>query len=139
MKDERKMSFTLVVELALTGLLAATLGYCVVLERKLSQLRSGQDGLKDTIAELNAAVTGAGAAMRALKSAASETTAQMDEKLSRSRGLVDELSVLCASGERIAQRIERNGTPQQTAARSTPTPRPAPARAGNLEALRAVR
>jgi hypothetical protein len=63
----------------------------------------------------------------------------MDEKLSRSRGLVDELSVLCASGERIAQRIERNAAPQQTAPRGTPTPRPAPARASNLEALRAVR
>ena len=56
------MNLTLVVELILTALLAATLFYCIVLERKLAALRSGQDGLKKTLASLNGAVAAAGVA-----------------------------------------------------------------------------
>ena len=126
------MSFTLVIELALTGLLTATLGYCIVLERKLSQLRSGQDGLKATIGELNGAIAHAGQSMRALKTATGETVQTMDEKLTRARSLVDELSVLCASGTRIAERFER--IPQQMPQAASRSVRPE-----GLEALRAVR
>lgn len=101
------MNLTLVVELILTALLAATLFYCIVLERKLAALRSGQDGLKKTLASLNGAVAAAGTSMHALKSAASEITGTLDSRLTRARGLADELGVLCTSGERIAERFDR--------------------------------
>ena len=92
------MTLTLIVELILTALLTATLFYCVVLERKLAALRSGQDGLKQTLSSLNGAVTAASTSMHALKSAASEITQSLDSKLSHARGLADELGVLCTSG-----------------------------------------
>ncbi len=122
------------IELALTALLAVTLVYCIVLERRLSALRKGQDGLKNTIAELNTAITAAGASMRALKSSAAEAAEQLDSRLGRARGLADELSVITASGERIAERFDR----------SAPTPKgamplPSGSVMGRLEALRAVR
>jgi len=60
------MNIPFLVELALIALLALTLVYCIVLERKLSALRKGQDGLKATIGELNTAIVSAGASMRAL-------------------------------------------------------------------------
>ena len=60
------MTLSLIVELLLSGLLVLTLGYCALLERKLSLLRKGQDGLKETIAELNTAITNAGVSMRML-------------------------------------------------------------------------
>ena len=50
------MNISLIVELALSGLLLATIGYCAVLERRLSALRKGQDGLKDTIGALNSSI-----------------------------------------------------------------------------------
>ncbi len=59
----------LIVEVVLTGLLAATLIYCAVLERRLAALRKSQDGLKATIGELNAAILSAGTSMRLLKAA----------------------------------------------------------------------
>ena len=97
---------TFYMELGLEVLLAFTLGYCVVLERRLAAVRKGQEGLKRHIGELNMAIAGAGASLRALKSAAGEAAQTLDERLKRARLHIDELSVLTTSGERIAQRME---------------------------------
>ena len=101
------MTLTFYVEIALEFLLAATLCYCILLERRLAQVRKGQEGLSRTIGELNMAIAGAGASLRALKSAAGEAAATLDERLKRARLHIDELSVLAGSAERIAERIER--------------------------------
>lgn len=103
------MHFTpsLIVELALTGLLAVTLIYCIVLERRLAAVRKGQDGLKTVVADLNTAITNAGASMRALKATAAGAADTLDDRLARARSLIDELSLLTASGERIAERFDR--------------------------------
>lgn len=108
---------TFYVEAALTLLLAVTLVYCIVLERRLSAVRKGQDGLKQTVRELNGAIAAAGASLRALKVTAGEAAANLDEKLRRARLHIDELSVLTISGERIAERIEQATVPR-VAARS---------------------
>jgi Domain of unknown function (DUF6468) len=97
---------TFYMELALEVLLAFTLAYCVILERRLAAVRKGQEGLSRTIGELNMAISGAGASLRALKSAAGEAAQTLDERLKRARLHIDELSVLTVSGERIAQRME---------------------------------
>lgn len=101
------MTLTFYVEIALEVLLAATLCYCIVLERRLTAVRRGQEGFSRTVGELNMAIAGAGASLRALKSAASEAAGTLDERLRRARLHVDELSVLVGSAERIADRIER--------------------------------
>lgn len=106
------MHVTLIVEIALTVLLAATLVYCAVLERRLAALRKGQDGFRDTIAELNTAIGSASASIRQLKAAAAGAAETLDERLSHARGLIDELALLTSSGERIAARIERGATAQ---------------------------
>ena len=117
------MTFSLIVEIALTLLLAATLVTCAILERRLSALRRNQDGFKETIGELNQAIAAAGASMRMLKMAASGAGEALDERLSRARNLSDELALLTNSGERIAQRIERGAvTPQQKPGARTGTP-----------------
>ena len=97
---------TFYLEVGLEVLLALTLGYCVILERRLATVRKGQEGLSRTIGELNMAISGAGASLRALKSAAGEASQTLDDRLKRARLHIDELSVLTASGERIAQRME---------------------------------
>ena len=106
------MTLAMGLELVLTLLLAATLVYCIVLERRLAAVRSGQDGLKSMISELNAAIAGAGASLRALKAAAGEAAETLDDRLKRARSLADELAVLATSGERIAQRFDRAAPPK---------------------------
>jgi hypothetical protein len=100
------MTLTFIAELILEVLLAATLGYCILLERRLAAVRKGQEGLGRLVGELNMAIAGAGASLRALKAAAGESAATLDERLKRARLHIDELSVLTVSGERIAQRME---------------------------------
>jgi hypothetical protein len=122
------MTLTFILELALEVLLGLTLVYCVVLERRLAAVRKGQEGLSRTIGELNMAISGAGASLRALKAAAGEAAQTLDERLKRARLHIDELSVLTASGERIAQRMEGaastprsdNGAPAARGAREIP-------------------
>jgi hypothetical protein len=127
------MTIATALELVLTTLLAATLVYCILLERRLAAVRKGQDGLKRMIGELNGAIAGAGASLRALKSAAAGAAETLDERLKRARAVADELSVLSSSGERIAQRFDR----------AVPTKSPQPLPSGSvmhrLDALKAVR
>lgn len=107
------MTLTFYVEVALEVLLAATLGYCVVLERRLAAVRRGQEGLNRIVGELNMAISGAGASLRALKSAANEAAQTLDGRLKRAQLHADELSVLVGSAERIANRIEGAATSPQ--------------------------
>ncbi|MGH6871715.1 MAG: DUF6468 domain-containing protein [Rhizomicrobium sp.] len=93
------------VELTLIALLAATLVYCALLERRLSALRKGQDGLTTTIVELNTAIGAAGASMRALKASAADAAQTLDARIASGRALSDELALITSSGERIAERI----------------------------------
>ena len=73
-------SLTFYMELGLEVLLALTLCYCVILERRLAAVRKGQEGLSRTIGELNMAISGAGASLRALKAAAGEAAQTLDEQ-----------------------------------------------------------
>jgi len=102
-----QITLSLALEALLSVLLAATLLYCIVLERRLAAVRKGQDGLKRMIGNLNSAITNAGASLRALKTAAGEAAETLDERLKRARSLSDELSLLTNAGERIAQRFDR--------------------------------
>jgi len=97
----------LAVELALTGLLAITLVYCIVLERRLAAVRKGQNSIKAVIGQLDAAISKAGASMHALKATTAGAAEQLDARLKGARAVIDELSLLTASGDRIAQRLDR--------------------------------
>src|SRR3569832_1851879 len=95
---------TFFLELALEVLLAFTLGYCVILERRLAAVRKGQEGLKRHIGELTMAIAGAGASLRALKTAAGEATHTLDERLKRARRRGGGRAGGAAAGGRSAQR-----------------------------------
>src|ERR1700728_2004499 len=121
------------MELGLEILLAFTLVYCVILERRLAAVRKGQDGLKRTIGELNMAISGAGASLRALRAPASEAAQTLDERLKRARLHIDELSVLTVSGERIAQRMETAATAPRVAKEIPDMPLPSTSILSRLE------
>ena len=97
---------SLVVEVVLTLLLAATVAYCAVLERRLRRLRSDQAALTQTVEALNAGIARAQSSLFALRSAAAEAGEALEGNAGKARALADELSVMLAAGERIAARIE---------------------------------
>ena len=106
------MTLDFYLNLALCVLLMLTLVYCIVLERRLNSVRRGQDGLKSTMADLNGTIAAAGASLRALKSAAAEAGIQLDGRLTKAGALNEELQLITASAERIAQRLERAADPR---------------------------
>ena len=97
---------SLVVEIVLELLLAATLVYCALLERRLSSLRKDQNALGETVTNLNSGIIRAQASLAQLKNAAAEAGGALDRSVAQARGLSDELSMMVAAGERVAARIE---------------------------------
>ncbi len=120
-------------------LLAAAVVMCWRVDRRLRALRSGQDGLKTTITDLNDAVDRARASLAALDRASKEQGAALKSDVDAARRLSDELRFLTDQGEIQAQsalaRRERPAPPPPT--------RRAPERTdeeqGLLDALKALR
>ena len=125
------LSLPTIVELVLAVLLAATLFYCVKLERGLRRLRGDQESLNDTLRALNGGITAAQASLSGLRAAAKDAGESLGGKITDARALIDELSVLTSSAERAANRIEHAIERQPRATRLS-----APALG---DALRAVR
>jgi hypothetical protein len=102
-------------------LLAATIGYCATLDRKLREMRSGQDGLRDLIQDLGVATAQASDAIVKLREASEATGQSLGEQVKRGRALADELTLIVEAGNRIADRLS-GAEPRQM------MPPPAPAR-----------
>ena len=77
--------------MTLMALLAACLFFCWRLDQRLSRLRAGQDGLKETVAELAEASRHAEAAVRGLRATAAETGRELQARIDEARGLTDRL------------------------------------------------
>ena len=133
---------TFIIEGGLCFLLAATLVYCMVLERRLKAVRQGQQEMNATIGDLNASLASAGASLRAMQLAAGSVGEQLDRKLATARATIDELSLVSGSAERIAQRMERtvdNNAAGRAPVRQTNGQLPSGSVMGRLDALRAAR
>lgn len=101
------LTLTFVLEVLLCLLLAVTLIYCVILERRLSNVQKSQKLLGKTVRDLNVAIGNAGNALSQLKNASGSALGDLDRKVKVARALADELSVMTASGERIAERFDQ--------------------------------
>jgi hypothetical protein len=84
---------TLMLEGSLALLLIACLYYCWRLERRLSALRAGQDGIREAARELNASVVAAEAAIRNLRQAAHEAGRDLQGRIDTAGAIADKLGV----------------------------------------------
>lgn len=104
--------------------LIATIAYCAMLDRRLRAMRSGQDGLRDLVRDLNAATAQAVHAIDNLKKASAATGDDLGDRVKRARALADELALMLEAGDRIADRLDRGEKPPLV--RSAAGPRQAP-------------
>ena len=95
----------LILEGLVAVLLLATVVYCALLDRRLKALRSGQDGLRQIISDLNAATEQASASIAGLKDASDTIGKEIGGQLHRGRALADELELMVEAGDRIADRL----------------------------------
>jgi hypothetical protein len=84
---------SLILEGVLALLLAACLFYCWRLERKLSTLREGQDGIRAAAQELNHAVQRAEGAIRALRITADDAGRDLQARIETARTISDKLGL----------------------------------------------
>jgi hypothetical protein len=96
------------VEIIVALLLAAVIVYCAILDQRLAVVRSGQDALRDLLAQLSSATASAERAIADLRTTADVSAADLGEKLKNARPLADELAILIESGSSVAARLERS-------------------------------
>lgn len=102
--------FDIPTDLLLDGLvvvlLGATIFFCVILDRRLKAMRSGQDGLKAIIDQLNTATARAELSIGQLKQVSGDMDAGLNERVRQAQSVMDELSVMVGSGQNLASRLD---------------------------------
>ena len=99
------MTSSLVIDILILVLLAVSVGYCVVLNRRLSTLRQGQKEFVTLIARFDEATQRAELNIGRLRGVSAEIDEHLGERISSGRALRDELRFLI---ERAAPTIERS-------------------------------
>lgn len=136
-------NFDFLLNLLVAALLAVTLGYCFVLERKLRALRTGQDGLKDVIESLDKATGRAQLSLVQLKEEGTQAGGVLKAQIDSAALLVDELKMMMETGDRLADRLAgtRKGEPPPLSlpAPDREAPRSPPDKDGLLDKLRQAR
>ena len=95
------------LELALIGLLAATLFHALRLERALGVLKRDRAALEELVASFNASFRQAELGIDQLRAAADGAGRQVARQVEAGRAVQGDLSFLVERGERVADRLEQ--------------------------------
>jgi hypothetical protein len=112
------MSLGLIVEGAVALLLAVTIGYCMILDRRLKRLHADRDTMQKMVTDLVQATALANAAVNELKTAALESDARLSERITEATALNTRLAGDVATGMQLIEKIARI----TAAAKSQPLP-----------------
>lgn len=113
----------LLIECLVAVLLITTIFYCVILNRRLTRLRSDEEALRGTIAELVTAVGMAERAIESLKVTTAEAEASLGSRLAEAETRAEELGGQIEAGRGVLGRICQI---TEAAARHAPAPAQAP-------------
>lgn len=132
-------SFGLVIESLVAVLLLTTIGYCVLLNRRLKRLKADEQAMRGIIAELVTATEIAERAIGGLKMTVRECDQNLGSQLDAGAALSAKLARQIGAGEEILNRLAQialAARPAGAAAQPADAPAaPAPA-ASNARALR---
>jgi hypothetical protein len=109
------------IELLVSVLLATTIVYCVILNRRLTRLKADEQVLRATIGELITATEIAERAILGLKSAAAECDATLGVRLRSAEALSSSLERALGEGDDLMRRLAQitgAGRPREVAAPS---------------------
>lgn len=87
-------------------LLVVTIGYAMVLNKRLAALRKDREALEKLASDFSTATVRAENGIKRLKSASGETSAMIKENLAKARELRDDLAYLVERGESAADKLE---------------------------------
>jgi len=115
------------LELALIGLLAATLFHALRLERALGVLRRDRAALEELVSGFNSSTRAAEQGIERLRAAADGAGRQIARGIDSASGLKDDLQFLMERGNRLADQLDhlvRAGRPVAHEASRQPVPEP---------------
>jgi hypothetical protein len=122
-------------------LLVATIGYSVLLNRRLSAVRSDRDKFEDVIRNLSVASQRAEAAVAKMRSSADDLSQRLDKKIDEARSLSDDLVYMIERGGTIADKMAnlirtgRDGLKSDIRPEARPEPKPEPKVEHKVEAF----
>jgi hypothetical protein len=96
-----------VIECLVAVLLLLTIGYCMILNRRLARLRADEGSFKATIAEIVAATASAERAIAGLKMTVRDCDNTLGERLRASDAVSESLADELSRGEQLLSRIAR--------------------------------
>ena len=98
---------SLLIESLVAVLLVLTIGYCLILNRRLKRLRADESSLRATIAELVTATTVAERAIEGLRTTVTDCDATLGERLRNAERISADLSGDLKRGAELISRIHR--------------------------------
>ena len=101
------LSLGIFVESAVALLMALTLGYCIVLNRRLARLHQDRESLRQMVGDLVAATNLANQAIKELKTTAVEADMTISGRLEQAERFGIELANHITSGTALMQKIAR--------------------------------
>ncbi len=116
-------SFGFMIEALVAVLLVVTIGYCMLLNKRLLRLKADEQSLKATIGELITATEIAERAIGGLKHTVRDVNENLGEQIAAATDLSERLIRQLAEGDVVLGRLSRIAV----AARSPAAPAPAPA------------
>ena len=122
------------IESLVAVLLMLTIGYCMLLNSRLTRLKADEHSLKATIAELITATEIAERAIGGLKHTVRDVNVNLGNQLSSAADMSQQLKKQLAEGDNIIRRLSRIAV----AARPASAPEPAAPRVSSAQAVAAA-
>lgn len=97
----------MVIELIVVGLLAVTIGYCMMLDRRLRAMRQDEQIMRKTVVELGSATERAERAIDSLRHTLGDCDRTLAERLRVAERYAADLEEQIRSGDDVLNRISR--------------------------------
>ncbi|WP_033068912.1 DUF6468 domain-containing protein [Thalassospira australica] len=101
------MDFAFYLDLLMIVLLAATIVYAIILNRKLAAFRRSREDMQNFLTAFNAANERAESSITALRDMAEQSGEKLREDIEKASALNEDLTFMVDRGESIANRLEK--------------------------------
>jgi hypothetical protein len=108
------------LDLVVSILLIATIGYAVMLNQRLTQLRKNRDDLAKIIVSFNEATVRAESSIPKLRKAAEDAGMSLQERVEKAQSLRDDLAFMIERADTMANRLENGVRSARTEVRTSP-------------------
>lgn len=99
-------TINLFLDIFILAALSFTVFYSMNLSKQFNKLRADKVAFENLIRSLNLASSRAESVINSLKETALSGSETLQEKISRSRGMIDELEIMIQAGDGLANRLE---------------------------------